>query len=355
MPTRKLPSGKTQARRWDKTRSKYVSLGTFDTEEAAERAITKADLIEEMGLVPESTGTKRAPRARGREKFATYAERKLNLKRHKIKRTTFHTYSFNLQAHLMPTFGSTALADISVERVETWWTTMEQNPHGRRKAYALLNQFMKRAVKERILTENPCQVEGATKDPSKKRPTFTVGDFRMLHDMADSEQMKAMLWVLVGTGARAGEALALKWEDIDLTAGRVDIHRHRTNYGEFDGTKSHEDGRRVLMMPQEATDALFRLYKSRNAVPGDYVFLTAYGKPMSYNSFSHHFVKLKLACGLDDMHAHDLRHVHLSAFAKNATLAEVMSRAGHSDYRSALRYQHVDEERQRAIVSQMTF
>ncbi|WP_341998157.1 site-specific integrase [Microbacterium sp. LWH7-1.2] len=355
MPTRRLPSGKIQARRWDKDRATYVSLGTFDDDDAAEKAITKADLIEEMGLVPESSGTKKTPRSKGREPFAKYAERKLNLKKHKLKRTTFHTYSFNLQAHLIPTFGKTALADITPEMVETWWTTMEQNPHGRRKAYALLNQTMRRAVRERIISDNPCQVEGATKDPSKKRPTFTMGDFRMLHDLAGDDQMRAMLWVLVGTGARAGEALALRWEDIDLDAGKLDIHRHLTNYGEFDGTKSHDDGRRVLVMPSQAADALLKLFQARHPAPADRVFLTAYGKPMSYNCFSYNFVKVKRACGLDDIHAHDLRHVHLTAFGKSATLAEVMSRAGHTDYRSSLRYQHVDEERQKELVSKMSF
>jgi len=355
MPTRTLPSGKVQARRWDKGRAVYVSLGTFGTEEEAQKALDKADLIEEMGLVPESSATKKAPRSRGREPFGKYAERKLNLKKHRLKRTTFHTYSFNLQAHLIPTFGKVALADITPEMVETWWASMESNPHGRRKGYLLLSQTLRRAVKEGIISESPCHIEGATADPSTKRPTFTAGDFRMLHDMASDSQMRAMLWVLVGTGARAGEMLALTWGDVDLNEGTIDVNKHRTNYGTFDGTKSHDDGRRLLTMPSEAVEALRALYEERMPSPDDALCLTVYGKQMSYNTFCYRFTKLKRACGLDDLHAHDLRHVHLSEFAKHATLAETMSRAGHTDHRSALRYQHVDPAREREIVKQMQF
>lgn len=62
MPTRRVPSGKVQARRWDKTRSTYVSIGTYADEAEAQKALDRADLIEEMGLVPESSGTKKTPR-----------------------------------------------------------------------------------------------------------------------------------------------------------------------------------------------------------------------------------------------------------------------------------------------------
>lgn len=355
MPTRKLKSGRIQARKWDQTKGTYRSLGTFATQAEAEKVAARADLLEEMGLVQERTPTKAAPVARGREKFARYAERKLNLKKHTLKRSTYHQYTFLLQAHLNPCFGEMAVADIRIEDVETWWASLADNPHGRRAAYGLFVQFMRKAVKERLIAHTPRTIEKAAKDPSQKRPTFTTGDFRMLEAIEVDPQTLASLWLLVGTGIRVGEMLALDWQDVDLVAETIDVHRHFGPCGMEEGTKSHPNGRRVLAMPHQTVVALGSLQKARRPLPTDPVFVNAREQRLSYHAWNARFAALKKACGLEAMHAHDLRHVHLSEFAQHSTLAEVMARAGHTDHRSALRYQHVDPERQRQIVAQLTF
>lgn len=122
-----------------------------------------------------------------------------------------------------------------------------------------------------------------------------------------------------------------------------------------EGTKAHADGRRVLAMPSAATDALRKVWEKRKPLPSDPVFLNAREKRLSDHKWRDRFVALRSACGLDDLHPHDLRHIHLSEYAKRGTLKETMNRAGHTDYRSALRYQHEDAVRQREIVSQMQF
>lgn len=97
---RKLPSGRYQARRWDTARNRYVSLGTYNTEDDAHRAILRADIIEEAGYVPESPASKDTSSAAGREPFARYAERTLNARREAIHRSTFRKYNKLLQSYL---------------------------------------------------------------------------------------------------------------------------------------------------------------------------------------------------------------------------------------------------------------
>jgi len=346
---RQLKSGKFQARFWDRDAQRHVSLGTFATEKEAQQAEWKFEAgIED----PKPEAPK--PVIRGRQEFGQYALEVLQARKHILKPGTYHNHLWALNTHLKR-FHKIALADITESAVIRWWNDMENNPHARRHAYGTMSMVFKRAVRQKLVTFSPCTVEGASRDVSKKRPTFHAADVRMLMMLTDDDQMIASLWLLLGTGIRVGELLALDWEKVNLEESTITVDRHLTVYRLEEGTKSHPDGHRVLAMPQEATEAILRLFKHRKPLPSDPVFLNARETRLSYHRWNARFVELKRAIGLDNLHAHDLRHVHLSEFSKRGTLAETMARAGHTDHRSALRYQHVDPARQKEIVSQMQF
>lgn len=346
MPVRKLPSGRWQVRVWDADRDTHVGIGTYATDKEARKAEARHD-----AGIQEPT-VEQAVRPHGREKFGPYALDILQARKHTLKPGTWHAYAWSLSTHLA-TFHKMALPDITESVVIKWWRSMEGQAHARKAAYAVLSMVMKRAVRQGKIVKTPCTIEGASRDVSKKRPTFHAADVRMMIELASDEQMKVSLWVLLGTGIRVGELLALDWQDVSLEEGTIDVHRHLTRHGMEDGTKAHADGRRVLAMPSAATDALQSVWESRKPLPSDPVFLNARGARLSYHKWNARFVPLRNACGLDDLHAHDLRHIHLSEYAKRSTLKETMNRAGHTDYRSALRYQHEDAVRQKEIVAQL--
>lgn len=354
---RRLPSGKYQARRWDAARGTYVSLGTFPTADEAHRELMRADIIAEAGYVPESSVTKDKGIAAGREPFARYAERTLSTRYSSgaIRRSTFHKYNKLLQGYLIPTFGKMAVADIKVADVERWWAAMDNNKNQRRGAYMVMSRMMKRALKDGLTKKNPCQVEASSRDHSTKRPTFTVADVKLLLLLESNTQMRTMLWVLLGTGMRVGEALALDWKDVDLNEGMILVNKHFSEFGMTEGTKGKKDGRRHLAVPQEVVDALLILWKERRPAEDEPVFKTYAGRRMGYYGLLRRFMKLRMQAGLPELRIHDIRHVHLTIFGQKATLADLMARAGHDDYRSAMRYQHSDAERQKAIVQQLSF
>nr|WP_154922009.1 tyrosine-type recombinase/integrase [Microbacterium testaceum] len=354
---RKLPSGKHQARRWDAARGTYVSLGTFSTVEEAYRELMRADIIAEAGYVPVSSVTKDHSVAAGREPFERYAERTLSTRYSSgaIQRSTFHKYNKLLQGYLIPTFGKMAVADIRVADVEKWWAAMDTNRNQRRGAYMVLSRLMKKALKDGLTKKNPCQVEASSRDHSNKRPTFTLEDVKLILLLEPDLQMRTLLWVLLGTGMRVGEALALDWQDVDLNEGMVLVNKHFSEFGMTEGTKGKKDGKRHLAVPQEVVDALLTLWQDRGPSADEPVFKTRAGKRMGYYGLLKRFTALRSQAGLTEMHIHDIRHVHLTLFGQHGTLADLMARAGHNDYRSAMRYQHSDADRQKKIVNQMTF
>lgn len=263
MPTRQLPSGKWQARIYDKDAGRYVSLGTFATEKEATHAVIRA----EAGVDPVEKLTTPKAIPKGREKFERFALEVIQSRKHTWSDTTYHAHLWRLDSTLKP-FHGVSLADITYSRVAKWWTSLESRPNARKVAYGTLSVVMRRAVKLGKIPSSPCMIEGATRDFSKKRPTFHPEDVRMLLVLNTDPLMKAALLLLLGTGCRVGELLALNWDDLDLVQGTVHIHRHLTAYGVKEGTKSHADGERRLIMPSEAVQALVALARVHVPVPG---------------------------------------------------------------------------------------
>lgn len=350
MPVRQLKSGKYQARVWDNENKKYVSLGTYESAQEADYAEYDA----ENGRMPEKVAVQPKAIPRGRQKFGVFALEVIEAKKSTWAPSTYHAHVRNLDKHLKA-FHSTAVADITYSQVVKWWvaTENEPGPVARKQSYSTLRMIMRRAQRLGLIVTSPCMIEGATKDFSKKRPTFHSGDVQMLVMMTDDLQLKAALLTMLGTGVRIGELLALDWGDIDLDKGKVHVHRHLTPYGLEDGTKHHSDGERVLLMPSEAADALLTLSKTTVPMPDQPVFVNAWGRRMTYKAFSTRFTPLRNAYGLQNLNPHDIRHVHLSEYGRHATLKEVMERGGHTDVASSLRYQHTDEERERQILEKM--
>lgn len=344
---RTLKSGRWQVRVWDG--STYVSLGTYPTEDEAKIVVLKF----QAGVFEDRKATAAPqPIPRGREKFGKFALEVIQARRHSLSPSTYHFHLWNLDAHLKY-FENVSLSDVTYSMVVKWWSSMEDQPNSRKSAYSTLSTVFKRAVKLGKVPSSPCMIEGASKDTSTPRPLIPSDDVRMMMMVCSDDQMLAALWVLLGTGCRVGELLALTWSDVDLDEGTVSITKHLTVHGVQRGTKSHPDGRRTLLMPQETTDAVRTLSQQRVPMPDAPVFLNARGGRLTYHKFRERFIALRESVGLTNVNIHDLRHIHLTAYAEHATLREVMERAGHTDVASAMRYQHASPERERAIVEKL--
>jgi integrase len=170
----------------------------------------------------------------------------------------------------------------------------------------------------------------------------------------------------LATGARQGELLALRWRDIDLSAGVVHI-RGTLQWieGEFRICEPKtEKGRRALGLPASVVSALQahrirqleeRLRAGDEWIETDHVFATATGAPLSRSTVSHRFKALVRQSGLPDQRFHDLRHCaasYLLALGESPRVA--MEILGHSTISLTLNtYSHVVPELQRAATEKL--
>ena len=120
---------------------------------------------------------------------------------------------------------------------------------------------------------------------------------------------RAMFLAAAMTGLRKGELLALRWKDVDWTAGRI---RVRQNYvrGQF-GTPKSKRSTRSIPMADELAGELDRLYKqSAHEGEGDLVFAHPItGGPLPKANVTRRLRAALKAAKLDHTHRfHDLRH-----------------------------------------------
>ena len=95
----------------------------------------------------------------------------------------------------------------------------------------------------------------------------------------------------------------------------------------------------------------------RNYAPGrdDLLFPAKAGGHLSPSSLQKPYERARAIAGRPDLRFHDLRHTGaVLAAATGATLAELMSRLGHSTAGAAMRYQHAAQDRDRVIAEALS-
>jgi integrase len=151
------------------------------------------------------------------------------------------------------------------------------------------------------------------------------------------------LWLLyILTGARRGEALALRWSDVDLASGTAAIRRSPVpvDHGLVFGEPKTERGRRLIGLDRMLVGALRdhgRAQAKEHMRTGtaceddDLVFAHPDGRPLHPERVSRWFSKLVGTTGAQHIRLHDLRHLHATlALAAGVAPRVLADRLGHS-------------------------
>jgi integrase len=295
----------------------------------------------------------------------------------RLSPATVASYRKNIRLHIDPHLGSRQVARLTGPMVDIWMRRLESagradgtgglSARTVRYIFTILRSALSDAVKHGRLSVNPTD-RSTPPSPSEARPpemqAWTAAELgRFLRWAAAYDGDAAIGWrLLAATGMRRGEALARRWRDIDLDAGRLAVRRS------LGVVKTKGAGQQLVEGPTKTgqsrvvdldagTVAALRAYRTaRNAVAGDLVRDGALvlsnldGSPRHPERFSRRFVtqlaRARQALGGEQLPAirlHDLRHTHASLLLADGVPVKVVSeRLGHANATITLTvYQHV--------------
>lgn len=287
------------------------------------------------------------------------------------KPSTKATYATLLRSQVLTdVIAGTALADLRPTHVEQLTVRMRakgSSPSTVRQTYTVLRSVLETAVRDGLMASNPA---GKVKRPGVPRTEaryLTVPQVAALLAAAEGSRFAPLLRLLAATGLRRGEALALRWSDVDLTSGLLRVR----------GTLSRVEGHLVIGEPKTersrrdvplspATVLLLRSVKATQAgerlkagsvwVETGHVFTTANGSAVDPRNALRAISTAAKASGMTDVGLHTLRHSAATAMLEaGVPLRTVSELLGHSSVAvTGDVYGHVSTEGARSAVERLS-
>lgn len=231
---------------------------------------------------------------------------------------TYKVVAGKLKAKL----GGVRVAEATTARIDAALRAMSttHGPGMARQAKTILHGGLQLAVMANVLGANPVRdvAQIKSKRPPKGAPALNAEQLRALlgglrasdycreHDLADP------FTILIATGLRRGELLALRWSDFDESAGTLTICGkvvRVTGKGlvRFDETKTAA-GMRTIALPRFAVEAL----QARRSLPylGDHpviVFPSTAGTWRDPNNFGRDWRRVREDLGVPEVTTHSFR------------------------------------------------
>jgi integrase len=273
-----------------------------------------------------------------------------------IRPTTFASYESHVALYLLPAFGEMQLQDLTATHLNALYAQLlsEDRPRaGRplapatvRRIHATFHRALKDAVRWNKISRNPSDAADPPRAALCGESEMKIWTLAELQTFLASERDSPHypLWLtLITTGLRRGEALGLRWQDVDLAAHTMAIRQTRVviGYQPLLSTPKTRKGRRQVAL-DPATVACLGALKDRRVGEleaqgqeldeGDLIFTDTDGTPIHPKKATECFIKGSKAAGVPVIRLHDLRHTHATLALSAGVHPKIVSeRLGHAN------------------------
>ena len=270
--------------------------------------------------------------------FVEYGLRNLELNANRRTEVTNKEYFKIFNTRIAPHFKDYDLADIKRPDLSAWQKSLrDEGLSGKRinNVRTVFNFILEEAKKDEIIEKNYFSLIDREPVESQEICPFHLDEVKLLLSKADG-WYKDLFQIAFFTGARTGELVMLKWDDINFVSNKIHIQR-TIRKGVVKPPKNGK-GRIIDMLPP-VREALLR-QKQRTYLKNSYVFMSSTGT--HYRDFG--FIRdriwtrfLKL-CGLDYRTLYQTRHTFATMMiSKGEDIVWVSQMLGHADVSITLR------------------
>lgn len=300
-------------------------------------------------------------------------------KRPTVKQATFDRMDVVLRKQIKPHIGNLQMGAVTSDDCQNLITTLTEEGLSFtvvKKAFDMMNSCFLHATIKKDIPENPMLV---VQGPSASM--FESKDIRALTEEEEKKLLEELKrnWstgnsmysyrdvfiVMLNTGVREGEMVALDWEDIDFEDKLMNVHKTvvmikgRDKTGQLTGkcwqavqdTPKTKSGNRMVPLNEKALTALKRL---RKAYPDSkHVVTSETGSRPVVNVLQKQLKRAASRCDMVNVTPHTLRHTFATRlFERGADVKTVSAILGHSSVNITYNtYIHVIKEKKMDVVS----
>jgi integrase len=268
-----------------------------------------------------------------------------------IEAAVLDDYKHWMNTQVIPVLGNVKLGKLTKDHFKKLYVSLSsERSYSKRTVtyiHAILHLALDVAVQDGKLGKNPCegaQVAIPKVDPNKKLPiALTFEQTQSIIEKTTGDRWYALWRLLLTTGLRPQEALALKWSDIKprcVTVNRALVRLHRTK-NQYDAREFHTKrpaSRRQVDISEETSAALEGHRKVQlkecleSGVRTEFVFATARGNFMIPKHCNLYWKRMVKQLGLPQCSVYTARHTHLTHLLSSGVNAKaVAARAGQSN------------------------
>lgn len=265
-----------------------------------------------------------------------------------LKEGTVYNYKSAYNNHIKPVLGNVRVKDINTPRLTQFVQSLKLQPETVRKIYVVLQSIFHRGVEQGFIRDTPCRNVILPKNRSKKKKPVldeeqTSRFMKLIEEKKCDPDIKRIIKVLLYTGMRCGECLALSWNDINFEEMTISIEHNLADVGgkHWLTTPKTESSIRTIGMSQALAD-IFREQKEYQEqlieAIGDgfshpeMVFTSANGNYRDRSSLGTSLKRFLRGTEFDFLTLHSLRHCNATLLLNSGVDLKVVSdHLGHCD------------------------
>jgi integrase len=286
-----------------------------------------------------------------------------------IRSKTYHGYAQIVRLYLKPELGRIVLSKLEPHDVQAMLNRLFERGLSARTVshvHARLRGALNQAVKWGMVPRNVAALVDPPRVPQSEVTPLDPQQARRLLEVLEGERLQALFAVPLAAGLRPGEALGLRWQDVNFEAGTINIFQEvqrlegKLRLQELKTRRS----RRTISLPNSVLDLLrahqARQQEARTLLGPEWketglVFTTWFGTALEPRNVVRSFKRILQKAGLPDIRFYDLRHTCASLLLAQCVHPRVvMEILGHSQISLTMNtYSHVIPQLQQEAASKL--